>query len=187
MAMNGFDLVRIHGIGDWLRVRRLYRSAFPREERKPFAIIRGMCRRGKTDVWVLRMDGRFAGFAATVNGDGMILLDYLAVTRELSGRGVGSAALQALAAAYEGQGLFVEIECADLPGEDQPLRMRRRDFYERAGFVPCGTSASVFGVPMELLGRGCCLDFEAYRRFYCMHYSAWAGEHILPLEAAHDA
>lgn len=180
--MEGFGLARIRGVRHWLRVRRLYRDAFPRAERKPLAIIRRMCRRGKSDVWVFAQDGRFAGFAATVNGDGTVLLDYLAVTEEMRGRGVGSAALAALAEAYGERGMFVEIECADMPGEDQDLRRRRRAFYERAGFVPCGTAARVFGVPMELLGRGCCLDFAAYRRFYCMHYSAWAGEHILPLE-----
>ncbi len=60
---------------DWQRVRRLYGRAFPREERKPFGVIRRMHRRGKTDVWVLRREGRFAGFASTINGDGLILID----------------------------------------------------------------------------------------------------------------
>ena len=180
--MAAFSLRRVSSWVEWLRIRRLYGRAFPREERKPFAIIRRMHRKGKTDVWVLRQDGRFVGFASTINGDGLILLDYLAVAEEMRGRGVGSAALAALAEAYPGQGLFVEIESAFAPGEDQPQRLRRRAFYERAGFVPCRTMASVFGVPMELLGRGCCVDFPAYHHFYCTHYSAWAGAHILPLQ-----
>ena len=180
--MRNLSCERIVSLWDWWRVRRLYRRAFPREERKPFGVIRRMHRRGKTDVWVLRRDGRFAGFAATINGDGLILIDYLAVETRLRGQGVGSAALAALAEEYPGCGLFVEIESAFEPGEDQLQRMRRRAFYERCGFRSCRTMASVFGVPMELLGRGCSVDFEGYRRFYCTHYSAWAGEHITPLE-----
>ncbi len=100
----------------------------------------------------------------------------------LRGQGVGSAALTALAEAYPGCGLFVEIESAFVPGTDQPERQRRRAFYERCGFRSCRTLASVFGVPMELLGLGCSVDFERYHRFYCTHYSAWAGEHIAPLD-----
>lgn len=173
--------VRIRSLLDWLFVWQLYRSAFPREERKPFAVIRRMHRAGKTDVWVLRRDGRFAGFASTINGDGLVLLDYLAVEERLRGQGAGSAALRALAEAYPGCGLFVEIESVFSPGADREERQRRRLFYQRAGFTSCRTLASVFGVPMELLGLGCRVDFDAYHRFYCTHYSAWAGQHITPL------
>lgn len=172
---------------DWWRVRRLYARAFPREERKPFAIIRRMHRRGKTDVWVLRQDGGFAGFAVTINGDGLILLDYLAVAEAQRGAGVGSAALAALTAAYPGCGLLVEIESAFEPDDDQDERLRRRRFYERAGFRSCHTLAGVFGVPMELMGHGCCVSFDEYRNFYRDHYSPWAAEHIAPLEWPQDS
>lgn len=166
---------------DWLRIRLLYRKAFPASERKPFGMIRRMHRAGRTDVWVLEEDGRFAGFATTINGDGLILLDYLAVSEAARGHGVGSAALTALADAYPGCGLFVEIESPYAPGDDQPVRRRRRAFYERCGFVPSRTMADVFGVAMELLCRGYSVDFAQYHAFYCTHYSTWAGGHIKPL------
>lgn len=172
---------RIASLPDWWRVRRLYARAFPPEERKPFAVIRRMHRAGKTDVWVLRRDGRFAGFASTINGDGLVLIDYLAVAEALRGQGAGSAVLAALEEAYPACGLFVEIESAFEPGKDQVQRLRRRAFYARAGFRSCRTLASVFGVPMELMAHGCSVDFEAYHRFYGTHYSAWAAQHITPL------
>jgi len=179
--MGDFSLMRVRGPLAWLRIRLLYRRAFPRTERKPFGMIRRMHRTGKTDVWVLRRAGRFAGFATTINGDGLILIDYLAVEERLRGKGAGSAALAAMAQVYAGKGLFVEIESAFEPGEDQPERLRRRAFYERCGFRSCHTMASVFGVPMELMGHGCSISFEEYHRFYCTNYSEWAGKHILPL------
>lgn len=179
--MAGFTLHRIRSPLDWLRVRRLYRRAFPRYERKPFAIIRRIRRAGKTDVWVLRQGRHFAGLATTINGDDLILIDYLAVSERARGQGVGSAALHALADSYPGCGLFVEIESPFEPGDDQPLRQRRRAFYERCGFLPACTMADVFGVAMELMCRGCSVSFEEYHDFYCTHYSQWAGEHIKPL------
>lgn len=179
--MTGFTMQRIRSPLDWLRVRRLYRRAFPRCERKPFGIIRRMHRAGKTDVWVFRQNGRFAGLAATINSDALILIDYLAVSENLRGQGVGTRALAALTEAYPGRGLFVEIESPFAPGDDQPQRQRRRSFYEGCGFLPSRTMASVFGVAMELLCCRCQVDFDTYHRFYCTQYSAWAGEHILPL------
>ena len=179
--MTGFTLHRIHSPLDWLRVHHLYHRAFPHYERKPFAVIRRMRRAGKTDVWVLRQNGHFAGLAITINGDNLILIDYLAVSEKARGQGVGSAALHALADSYPGCGLFVEIESPFEPGDDQPVRQRRRAFYERCGFAPARTMVSLFGVAMELMCRGFRLSFEEYHHFYCTHYSQWAGQHIKPL------
>ena len=175
------SLQRAAGIMDWIRIRCLYQKAFPTSERKPFAVIRRMHRQGLTDVWVLRQSGRFAGFASTINGKGIILIDYLAVAGKMRSRGLGSAALQALCGKYPDCGMFVEIESPFEPGEDQTERQRRRVFYERGGFQPSRTMADVFGVPMELLCCGCTVDFEQYHSFYCTYYSEWAGAHIKPL------
>jgi len=163
---------------DWLRIRLLYRRAFPRYERKPFKIIRRMQREGRTDVWLAEQDGQFAGLAATINGGDTILLDYLAVHEKRRNKGVGSAMLQALLALYEGRGLFVEIEAAD---RDDPTgeKARRKAFYLRNGLTDMHVVAILFGVRMELLGRGCEMDFDGYRAFYHDHYNAWAAEHVV--------
>ena len=179
--MPDFSLQRISRPLEWLHAYRLYRRAFPREERKPFSIIRRMHRAGRTDVWILQQGGQFAGFASTVNGDGVILLDYLAVAERFRGQGAGSAALTALCNAYPGQGLFVEIESPFADAKNRAERLRRRAFYERCGFLPSRTMADVFGVPMELLCHGCTMDFDAYHHFYRTHYSEWAAQHITPL------
>ena len=163
---------------DWLRIRLLYRRAFPRYERKPFRIIRTMHREGRTDVWLAEQDGHFAGLATTINGDGVILLDYLAVHEKRRGKGVGSAMLQGLLSLYEGRGLFVEIEAAD---QDDPTgeKARRKAFYLRNGLSDMRVTVMLFGVRMELLGRGCKMDFDGYRDFYRTYYNAWAAEHVV--------
>ena len=163
---------------DWLRIRLLYRRAFPRYERKPFQIIRRMHKEGRTDVWLAEYHGHFAGLAATINSDDIILLDYLAVHEKRRDKGVGSATLQALLTLYEGRGLFVEIEAAD---RDDPNgeKARRKQFYLRNGLEEMHVIAILFGVRMELLGRGCKLDFDGYHDFYRDNYSAWAAEHVV--------
>lgn len=169
------------GLVDWFRVWKLYLSAFPASERKPFSVIRRMYRQGRTDLLCFQSSGQFLGFAATVNSPDLILLDYLAVSPNCRSRGIGSAALAKLLERCAGKGLFVEIESTHLPGDTRSQRLRRRDFYLRAGMIPLGVSADVFGVSMELLGWNCRMDFEGYQSFYRDHYSPWAAEHIQPL------
>ena len=180
--MSGVILKKPKGPADWLRLYRLYREAFPASERKPFGIIVKMHRQGNTDVWSVERDGRFAGLAATVNGDGLVLLDYFAVERHLRGQGVGTAAMAALQSQYRDRGLFVEIERTRTPSQNQSERLRRKQFYLTAGMAELGTEANVFGVDMELLGSRCRLDFEGYRAFYRDNYGPWAAERITPVE-----
>lgn len=166
---------------DWLRIRLLYRRAFPRYERKPFAIIRRMRKEGRTDLWLADQDGHFVGLAATINGEKEILLDYLAVHEKHRSLGVGSTILQALLTLYEGRGLFVEIEAADRDDPDGS-KLRRKQFYLRNGLADMHVVAILFGVRMELLGRGCTLDFDGYREFYRTYYNSWAAEHVVQPE-----
>lgn len=166
---------------DWLRIRLLYRRAFPRYERKPFKIIRSMRREGRTDIWLAEEDGHFAGLAVTINSSEIILLDYLAVHEKMRDKGVGSAFLTALLDKYTGRGLFVEIEA---PDRDDPtgIKRRRKAFYLRNGLREMHVTANLFGVRMELLGRDCTLDFDGYHDFYRDNYSTWAAEHVTRTE-----
>ena len=156
----------------------LYQTAFPKNERKPFSRITSMVKVGRADLWTIRRDGKFAGFAATVNGPDIVLLDYFAVKRSLRGLGVGREALKALMEHYRDRGIFVEIESTLAEAENQQERQKRKEFYVNCGMEPMGTEADLFGVRMELLGVRCHLDFESYRSFYRDHYSPWAAEHI---------
>ncbi len=170
------------GIPDWLNMYCLYRMSFPPAERKPFRFIRKMYKRGKTDIWCIRRDGQFAGFASTVNGSDLILLDYLAVNKRCRGTGIGAAAMKLLLEKYREKGFFVEIETTKEDCPDLALRQKRRRFYEAAGLTDLGTSVRVFSVKMDLLGVRCTLDFEDYREFYRFNYSPWAAEHLKPLD-----
>ena len=168
--------------GELPLVFMLYRSAFPRCERKPFGRITSMVKAGRADLWTIRMDGRFAGFAATVNGPQVVLLDYLAVAKQFRGMGVGTGAMGLLDEAYRDRGFFVEIESTFENAPNAREREKRKQFYVNCGMEPMGTDVDVFGVRMELLGTRCHLDFESYRNFYRDNYSPWAAEHIREVE-----
>jgi len=159
----------------------LYRRSFPRRERKPFRVILSMWRKGKTDIWIIAEQKKPNGFAATINGEEAILLDYLAIVPGLRGAGYGSRMIETLKRYYHGKGLFVEIESVFEESPEKAERMLRKHFYEINGMREMRVLASVFGVPMELMGWNCQIDFWGYRQFYHDQYSAFAAEHICEL------
>lgn len=164
----------------WLRIYRLYQSAFPRSEKKPFSMIRAMQKKGKSDVWYCENDGSFAGLVITVNGPDKVLLDYLAVNKKCRGQGVGSELLRQMRQQYAGKGIFLEIEAVRSAADNYEERKRRKRFYLSNGMTELGVVAELFGVEMELLGFDCKLTFDAYQAFYRDNYSAWVAEHVKP-------
>ena len=151
---------------DFRKVKKLYKEAFPKYERKPFFVIRAMQKRKKTDVFCFADREGFLGFATTLNGEKLILIDYLAIQKDRRGKGFGSEILCYLLNYYQDHGVFLEIETPDPDGENYSGKLRRKAFYEKAGFVPMHVRVTLFGVDMELLGARCTLDYADYHAFY---------------------
>jgi GNAT superfamily N-acetyltransferase len=166
----------------WLKIYNLYRSAFPRSERKPFSMIYKMSRKGKTDVWYCTDHSSFIGLAITINGPDKILLDYFAIDDKHRNGGYGSRILEAIIERYSPMTVFGEIENVVDEGEDLELRKRRKAFYLRNGLKEIGVMVYLFGVKMELLTTDAIMTFEEYRNFYRDNYSQWAANHIHPAE-----
>ena len=162
----------------WIRIYRLYQSAFPRSEKKPFSVILDMWKKQKSDVWYCEQDGKFAGLVITINGTDKILLDYLAVSAKMQGCGIGSKLLHAMRRLYAGKGIFLEIEAVKENVENYEERKRRKKFYLSNGMKELNVYVELFGVAMELLGYDCSLTFEEYREFYRNNYNEWAASHI---------
>lgn len=165
-------------IGEFFKIKALYKRAFPIEERKPFGIIRRMQRLGKSDIWYFEEDGQFVGMAATINGEKEVLIDYLAVEKKHRGKGCGTRMITLLTKHYLPKDIFLEIEIPYEGAKNYDERKRRKDFYLRSGLCEMGTSANLFGVDMELLGTGRALSFDEYRNFYLTNYGKFAYDNI---------
>lgn len=163
---------------EWLKLRLLYRKAFPRCERKPFSVIRRLKREGRSEILYFYGEGGFLGLAITVSGGGKVLLDYLAVKGERRGEGIGSEMLRFLQERFSDKGMFLEIEIPYDDAENAEERRRRKNFYLRSGMSQTDTRVSLFGVDMELLTFGCSIDYDEYLEFYCKNIGEFAREHI---------
>ena len=174
------DIKKPSGLLEWLRIYRLYQSAFPASEKKPFSMILSMQKKGNSDVWYCVENRKFAGLVITINGPDKVLLDYLAVAAKRRGQGIGSQILKKMREQYVGKGVFLEIEIVDKAAENYEERKRRKQFYLSNGMTPMNVFIELFGVDMELLGFDCTLTFEEYHDFYRTNYNEWAAAHVKP-------
>lgn len=145
------------------QVENLYLEAFPASERRPFAMLEEMQRQGLAEILSMVDDqGIFLGLAIVMRRGDLALLDYLAVAPEGRGKGVGSETIRQLARRFAGSRLLIEIELPDPQAENNPQRLRRKQFYLRAGFYPMEIHISLAGVAMELLSLGGAVSWEEY-------------------------
>ena len=170
------------GLRQWAEIYCLYQKAFPKSEKKPFSMIRKMHRLGKSDVWRFERDGKFAGLIITINGEKIILLDYLAVDEKKRGTGIGSQILKLMKEHYADKSVFLEIESVYEECENKAERIRRKHFYEKCGLESMDVFVWLFGVKMELMSFGCKMTFEEYHAFYRDNYNQWAADHIRSAE-----
>lgn len=147
------------------QIKKLYKRAFPRNEKKPFFIIKQKQKTGSVEILSLD-DGEFAGLCITMLNDDVVLLDYFAIEEGVRGKGYGGKTLTKLRERYKGKKLFLEIEQPDEAADNNEERVRRKQFYLRNGFLEAGIYVRLFGVDMELLCYDCELNFQEYFNLY---------------------
>ena len=151
---------------DLHRIKRLYKQAFPPNERKPWANMQQLCNNKKGEILALQYNHHFAGLAITLHNNDLVLLDYLAIEPSQRNLGLGSLALAALQKRYQHQRLVVEIERPDAPGMNKPVCERRREFYRRAGLPETGIVAHIYQTEFLLLTPNQPLTFAEYYNLY---------------------
>lgn len=123
------------------------RDTFPRMELKPLKAMKRMQKDGKYDVWGYYHEETLLAYACLCTAATPVLLDYLGVSKDHRGGGIGSKFLAELAASSHYDAMMMEIESVDdaLDEEDKTMRARRENFYARLGFLRTTTDAHVFG------------------------------------------
>ena len=127
---------------------------FPFDERKPLDRIEKSMRDGQylcLGAW--NKDGIFLAYAFFVVIGKNVLLDYYAVVPEYRGTGIGTSFLPLAASKTNADCLIIEIEDPDSANdpEESSTRLKRRDFYLRAGCILSDVRAHAFGVDYLLL------------------------------------
>ncbi len=155
-------------------VRKVYESSFPRAERKPLAVIQKNVSSGFMELLIIEQNGQPAGIAITAVSNALVLLDYFAMEEHCRGGGLGTTALRALLARYDGRDFFLEIESVEVPCDNLAQRQSRKSFYLRNGLYDTGHRIRLFGIDMEILSSSPTLLYagceQLYRQLYGKHY-----------------
>ncbi len=115
-------------------VGKLYRQAFPFNERMPVWLLRATAYEENTELLAFYNDGTFLGLAHLTQEEDTVFVIFLAVNPELRGQGNGSRILDFLKNTYVGQELCLCIEPLDESAKNYDQRVSRLRFYERNGF-----------------------------------------------------
>ena len=151
-------------------------EAFPPNERKPLADFYALIDAGRYQILGLYEDGALLGYAGMWRDPGYpayVLLDQLGVAAARRNGGLGGKILALLEARYRGKACIITEAERPIPGgspEENAIRLRRIEFYKRAGFVPayemgaCGVRFQALilgGEPADLPAL-----IEAHRAIY---------------------
>ena len=137
---------------DYGKIRKLYNSAFPDDERAPIWILASKAGRENVDFWGLYADGEWFGLAYVVTEGSICYLFYFAVAENMRKKGLGSKSLQALKKHYADYRFFLALEQLDESAENYEERLKRRNFYLRNGLKPLDLTIREASVIYDVMG-----------------------------------
>lgn len=146
------------------QAKELYHSAFPKEERLPWWILRLNARRNGIDLTGWAEGEKLCGFTDSVTVDGMHFLLFFAIAEDLRGKGYGSRILSQLRKMYPT--VVLNVELLDPAAENYPQRARRFAFYQRNGFVDTYYHVWEVGGKFRVLSTDPQLDVKQYRKIF---------------------
>lgn len=157
--------VRKAGKSDFPVLKKLYKEAFPANERKPFFLLKRSAKKGFTEILSICCPD-CCGMAVTFCCGDIVLLAYFAVSPAQRGGGIGSKAIKEIMKRYEGKRFILEIEDTEVKSENHEQRVRRKSFYLKNGLKDSKMRVFIFNMEMEILIEGENISFDEYRSIY---------------------
>lgn len=154
--------------------KRLYISAFPKDERAPFFFLMSRYRKGKAQMLAALDEERFAGLAYIVCLEDMVYLFYLAVEESLRGRGVGGQIIEQIIKMYPNKRIFLSREQLDENADNFKQRVSRRNFYIKCGLCDMGLCVREGKMTYSVMGTGGKVSPQEYDKLI----TSWSGTFV---------
>lgn len=145
------------------QIRELYFSAFPREERSPFGLMKRRAKQGVGRMLAAKDGGEFVGFTYIIESADCAYLFYLAIVPQTRGAGYGSAILAQLREMYADKRIFLARESLDESADNYEQRVRRHEFYLRNGFSDLNCKIRELTVTFDVMSVGGEITPEDYK------------------------
>ena len=157
------------------QIKDLYFTAFPKEERLPWWLLRAWHALGRSEMTAYYDGDTFCGFTFTATEGDILYVMFFAVADELRGKGYGSAILEQLK--QTGKTILLNVELLDEAAPNSEERVRRMAFYRKNGFSDTGYNIREVGGLFRVLSSTGKIDARAYLRvFEKLSYGMWKPE-----------
>lgn len=150
-------------------MKELYEESFPAVERASMRWIRRQARTQHADLFGIYEKQKFVGFVYLIYHKDLVYIVFFAVARELRGKGYGTKILVALRKKVAGKKLILDIDALSEMAADAEIRVKRKEFYIRNGFVDTEIRVCIYGVDAEVMALGGEIfreDFEGVLKQY---------------------
>ena len=144
------------------KIKKLYKTAFPKDERAPFWLLTKRAKSDCADFWALYDGEEFIGMAYVVRYEALAYLFYLAIDDGKRGKGYGTKAITELKARYGGGKLFLALEQLDESAPNYEQRLKRHAFYESCGLHDLPHKIKEASVVYAVMGFGEAVEPEEY-------------------------
>lgn len=159
---------------DAAALRRLYHTAFPKEEQMPWWILRLVSLRRDMGVEGFYEGDQLRGFIYCVSTEDVLFILFLAVSEDCRGQGWGSAILTRMKEEYPGRTIVLNVELLDPKADNYEQRLRRMRFYKKNGFFDTGHDIDEVGGTFRVLATQPQLDVDAYlKAFARLSFGFW--------------
>ena len=146
------------------KVRHLYLTAFPKEERIPWPLVRLNTLRKGIELTAFLDGDTFCGFTYSVACGDLYMPLFFAIDQSLRSKGYGSAVLSLLKETCGTVVLNIEPLVEDAP--NLPERQHRFGFYRHNGFHDTGYHVWEVGGMFRILSTNPELDIPAYQKLF---------------------
>lgn len=144
------------------KMKELYLSAFPKEERVPFFYLKYKALKSAADFYGIYEESQFIGLLYTVRHKDIVFLFYLAVSEGQRGNGYGSRVLEEVKRRFKGFRIILNIEELVEESENYRQQKKRKKFYVENGFEVADLKTKEKDVIYEMLYFGGNVSYEEY-------------------------
>ena len=135
------------------QVKKLYRSAFPANERPPFIMLMKKADNKNNFFYAVVDNGDFIGLVYTICTEKIVYVFFLAVIESMRGKGYGADIIDRIKKISPNKTVTLMIEDTnEVHAVNYEDRLKRLEFYKNNGFYQLGIRINEAGVDFELLG-----------------------------------
>ncbi len=159
------ELRPVHGNAPEIAlIDEVNKEAFPPGEFMATELQARLCGEGRLELLAVYDGENFAGFTTVFPARRLAYVFFLAIHPSMRSKGYGARVLELIRERYPDRMVVLDIEPLEEGGEDYAIRLRRKQFYLRNGFLESGYHLKYLGLKFEILyAAPGTFDLDEYR------------------------